>query len=96
LEKLQVDHYTTQSEIIDKLLLEDELLRNEVYSYIQNSNFYDRRYTPEQNRKKGMIQGMVFGKVKQNKPALFEEMDKQFENQEKNLKAQLRALGWDR
>jgi hypothetical protein len=43
-----------------------------------------------------MIQGMVFGKVKQNKPALFEEMDKQFEIQEKNLKAQLRALGWDR
>jgi plasmid replication initiation protein len=96
LEKLQVDHYTTESEIIDKLLLEDEALRNEVYSYIQNSNFYDRRYTPEQNRKKGMIQGMVFGKVKQNKPALFEEMDKQFEIQEKNLKAQLRALGWDR
>jgi hypothetical protein len=96
LEKLQVEHYNTQSQIIDKLLEEDELLRHEVYAYIQNSNFYDRRYTPEQNRRKGMIQGMVFGKVKQYKPALFEDMDREFDQREKKLKSQLRSLGWDR
>ena len=95
LEKLQVGHYETQHQMVEKILLENGTLRSEVYEYIKSSPFYNPMQPIEQNMKKGMIQGMVFSKVKQVNQGLFDEMDRQFEKFEKSLKGQLRGLGWD-
>ena len=95
LERLKATHYESQSQMIDRLLAEDEALRNEVQNNIQHSSYYDHKLPVEQNMKKGMIQGMIFTKVKQYNQSIFEKMDSQFELQEKALKSQLRALGWN-
>ncbi|MCP1386321.1 replication initiation protein [Runella salmonicolor] len=95
LEQLQVGHYETQKRMVDKILSEDETLRTEIHNSVKNSRFYDPGQTIAENMKKGMVQGMVFSKVKQARQTLFEEMDREFEVLEKSLKSQLRVLGWD-
>ncbi|MEZ4905925.1 MAG: replication initiation protein [Spirosomataceae bacterium] len=95
LEQWQIDHYETQTQQINQLLAEDNQLREEIYHLVRNNNFYDHQLSIDQNLKKGMIQGMVFSRVKQLRYEMFEETDKKFESQEKVLKNQLRVLGWD-
>jgi len=95
LEQLQMKNYNIQNHLIDEFLKEDESLKNEVISLIQNNGFYDRKLSIEQNMKKGLIQGIVFTKVKQVRSESFDSLDKQFELEEKALKTQLRSMGWD-
>lgn len=95
LEQLQVGHYETQKRMVEKILSEDETLRTEIHNSVKNSRFYNPGQTIVENMKKGMVQGMVFSKVKQARQTLFEEMDREFEVLEKSLKSQLRVLGWD-
>ncbi len=95
LEQLQVSHYETQNQMVEKILNEDDSLRTEIHNLVKNSRFYTPGQTIDENMKKGMVQGMVFAKVKQARQVLFDDMDREFDVLEKSLKNQLRFLGWD-
>ncbi|MEZ4905310.1 MAG: replication initiation protein [Spirosomataceae bacterium] len=95
LEEIQITHYNRQAEMINELLEEDESLRNEINHFIQNNSFYDQKLSLDENKKKGMIQGLIFSRVKLLRQVIFDSLDRQFELEEKLLKSQLRSLGWD-
>ncbi|AXE21918.1 replication initiation protein (plasmid) [Runella rosea] len=95
LEQLQVRHYETQNQMVEKILNGDDALRTEIHNLVKNSRFYTPGQTIAENMKKGMVQGIVFAKVKQARQVLFDEMDREFDVLEKSLKSQLRSLGWD-
>lgn len=95
LEQLQISHFNAQNDMIQNLLNQDEAIYAEVVNYIQNSRFYNRDFSIVENMKKGVLQGMVFNKVKQLCNNMFDSSDALFGDKEKEIKLRLRKLGWN-
>ncbi|MEA5461477.1 replication initiation protein [Arcicella sp. LKC2W] len=94
LEDLKIFYYETQNQIINEFLLKNEKENKRVLEYIQLSPHYDGNISLEENLQRVTLIAIINTKVKEAYPQLFLDLDSKYWAHEKNIKQQLRELGW--
>jgi plasmid replication initiation protein len=94
LETLKINYYQTQTKIIATFFQENESIKKEIIESLKFGMDFDKRLSIEENLVRPQFLAAIHNKVRERYGIIFGPLDEQFNNREKNLKKELKALGW--
>ena len=94
LERLKVEHYETQKNIVEGIFERNEAVKYEIIEGLKYSRDWDRKRTDKQNLEREHIKTLIFMKAMQKFPEYFVALNEAFEVESTAIKKSLRQLGW--
>jgi plasmid replication initiation protein len=95
LENLKIFHYESQNQIIQEFFLSNSAAKEKVIDILKFNSEYNEFLSFGENIEKVTVKAIMNAKVRENYPELFVSLDQKYDYYEKNIKRELRSLGWN-